>query len=123
MSTTLWVVAWVLAVAFFMSGMMKITQSKEKLAPKMAWVEGVSEAQIKGIGLAEVLGAIGVVVPGLAGVATVLVPLAATGLGLVMVGAMITHARLKENSQIVVNVVLFALAAFVAWGRFGPHKF
>jgi hypothetical protein len=40
-----------------------------------------------------------------------------------MLGAAATHARRKEPSMIVVNLVLFALAAFVAWGRFGPYAF
>jgi hypothetical protein len=51
------------------------------------------------------------------------VPLAATGLALVMVGAAVVHARRKENQMIVANVVLLALAVFVAWGRFGPYAF
>jgi VIT1/CCC1 family predicted Fe2+/Mn2+ transporter len=47
------------------------------------------------------------------------VPIAATGLALIMLGAVVTHARRKENQMIVINVVLLVLAAFVAWGRFG----
>jgi hypothetical protein len=40
-----------------------------------------------------------------------------------MLGAAVTHARRKESPNIVVNIVLLALAAFVAWGRFGPYAF
>lgn len=53
----------------------------------------------------------------------VLVPLAAVGLGLMMIGAAITHAGRGEISNIVVNVALLALAAVVVWGRFGPESF
>jgi hypothetical protein len=57
------------------------------------------------------------------GIAPVLVPLAAVGLVLLMVGAAITHVRRKELPLVAVNVVLLALAAVVAWGRFGPFSF
>jgi hypothetical protein len=53
-------------------------------------------------------------------VAPVLTPLAASGLVVLMVGAAVTHARRGETPMIAVNVVLGLLAAFVAWGRFGP---
>jgi hypothetical protein len=53
----------------------------------------------------------------------VLVPLAATGLVLLMIGAAITHARRKEPQMIIGNAVLLILAAIVAWGRFGPYAF
>jgi len=53
----------------------------------------------------------------------VLVPLAATGLVLLMVGAAITHVRRGELLMIAVNGVLLVLALVVAWGRFGPYAF
>lgn len=71
----------------------------------------------------EILGAIGLSLPGATGIAPILTPIAATGLAITMVLAAVVHARLKENQQIVVNVVLFALAAFVAIMRFGPNAF
>ena len=52
-----------------------------------------------------------------------LTPLAATGLAIVMILAAITHVRRREPSGIAVNAVLLVLAAFVAWGRFGPYAF
>jgi hypothetical protein len=53
----------------------------------------------------------------------VLVPLAAVGLVLLMVGAAITHARRNEVPMIAGNLVLLAVAAVVIWGRFGPYSF
>jgi hypothetical protein len=55
-------------------------------------------------------------------IAPILVPLAAVGLALVMVGAVAVHARRKETMNVAVNVVLIALAVFVTWGRFGPYS-
>ena len=123
MNIALWVVQILLAVAFLGSGLMKLTQPKEKIATSMAWAADFSPSTIKLIGLVEVLGALGLVLPAVTGIAPILTPLAAVGLALVMVGAAITHARRGESQMIVVNVVLLLLAAFVAWGRFGPYAF
>ncbi len=123
MNIALWVVQILLAVAFLGSGLMKLTQPKEKIATSMAWAADFSPTAIKLIGLVEVLGALGLVLPAVTGIAPILTPLAAVGLALVMVGAAITHARRGESQMIVVNVVLLLLAAFVAWGRFGPYAF
>lgn len=123
MNIALWVVAIVLALVFLAAGLSKLVQSKEKLAPRMAWVEDFETGPIKTIGALEVLGAIGLVVPGVTGIAPILVPLAATGLALLMIGAIVVHARRGEKQAIPVNVVLLLLAVFVAWGRFGPYSF
>ncbi len=124
MNVVLWIVAGVLAAVFLASGLMKLAQPRKKIVDSgMGWAADVSDGAVKGIGALEVLGALGLILPAVFGVATVLVPLAAAGLALVMVGAAVTHARRRENQMIVVNVVLFALAVFVAWGRFGPYAF
>lgn len=124
MNLALWIAAALLALAFLATGLLKITQSKEKLAEAgMGWTESFSPPVIKAIGVAEVLGAIGLILPAVLDVAPALVPVAAVGLALVMVGAAITHLRRKETQMVVVNVVLLVLAVFVAWGRFGDHAF
>nr|WP_256356359.1 DoxX family protein [Streptomyces sp. PKU-EA00015] len=61
------------------------------------------------------------ILPAATGVAPVLTPLAATGTALIMIGAVVTHARGKEWSQIGPGVVLLAIAGVIAWGRFGPY--
>ncbi|WP_416985186.1 DoxX family protein [Streptomyces sp. T028] len=126
MNVALWVVAALLSLVFLGAGAMKLTQSKEKIlasGPNMAWAEDFSPGMIRFIGTAEVLGAIGLLLPPAVDVATFFVPLAATGLALVMIGAAIEHGRRKEYPNIAVPVVLLALAVFEAWGRFGPHSF
>ena len=124
MNVALWIVAGVLAAAFLGAGLMKLAQPKKKLAESgMGWTEEFSDGAVKGIGALEVLGALGLILPAVFDVATVLVPIAAVGLALIMLGAAVTHARRKESQMVVVNGVLLALAVFVAWGRFGPYAF
>ncbi|GGN98819.1 hypothetical protein GCM10010112_92030 [Actinoplanes lobatus] len=124
MNIVLWITAGLLAAAFAATGLMKLTQPKEKLAAAgQAWTEDFSAGVIKLIGALELLAVVGLILPALLDIAPVLVPLAATGLALTMIGAAVVHARRKEYQAIAVNVVLLILAAVVAWGRFGPYSF
>lgn len=121
MNIALWVVQGILALVFLMAGVMKMTQPKDKIGEKMAWVDDFSQSQLKTIGALEILAAIGLIIPGITGIAPVLVPLAALGIALTMIGAIVVHARRSETSDIAKNVVFIAMAAFVAWGRFGDY--
>ena len=124
MNLALWIIAIVLAVAFAGSGLMKLVVPKDKLVTAgQGWAQDFSPTNIRLIGLVDTLGAVGLVLPAAVHIAPILVPLAAVGLALVMVGAIVVHARRKEPMNIAVNVVLIALAAVVAWGRFGPYSF
>ncbi len=118
MGIALWVAQVLLAVAFLGAGAMKLSQPKEKLVKNMAWVEDFSQPMVRLIGAAEVLGAIGVVLPALTGILPWLSPLAALGLVLLMLGAALTHLRRTEYGNIAMNAVLLVLAAFVVYGRF-----
>jgi uncharacterized membrane protein YphA (DoxX/SURF4 family) len=119
----LWIVQAALAAVFAMSGVMKSTQPKEKLAEKLPWVHDFSAGTVRLIGVVELAAALGLILPAATGIAAVLTPLAASGLVVVMVLAAATHARRKEPSAIAFNAVLLILAALVAWGRFGPYSF
>jgi uncharacterized membrane protein YphA (DoxX/SURF4 family) len=124
MNLALWIIASVLAVMFAASGLMKQFVPKDKLVTSgQAWAQDFSPTSIRLIGLAEILGAIGLVLPAAVHIAPILVPLAAVGLALVMVGAAAVHARRKEAPMIAINAVLLVLAVVVAWGRFGPYSF
>ena len=123
MNVVLWVIAGLLALAFLGAGLTKLLQPKEKLATNMGWTDDFSAGVVKTIGALEILAAVGLILPAVLGIATVLVPIAATGLVLLMVGAAITHVRRGESQMIVVNLTLLVLAAIVAWGRFGPYSF
>jgi uncharacterized membrane protein YphA (DoxX/SURF4 family) len=125
MNVFLWIVAGVLAAFFLAAGATKLSQSRRKLLANanMKWVEDFSAGTIKLIGTAEVLGAIGLILPGALDIAPILVPLAATGLALIMIGAIITHGRRKEFPPIAINIVILILTALVAIFRFGPNSF
>ena len=118
MNIVLWIVAILLAFAFGAAGLTKISQPKEKLSPKMHWVDDYSANGVKLVGLAELLGAIGLILPQATGIAKILTPLAAVGLAVIMVLAAIYHARKGEKREVVINAILFALTVFVAIGRF-----
>src|ERR1700738_4241412 len=94
----LWIIAGVLAFAFAGSGIIKVVQSKDKLvaSPTGGWAADWRPASIKLVGVAEILGAIGLILPAALHIAPILVPLAAVGLALTMVGAAVVHARRKE---------------------------
>jgi hypothetical protein len=120
METALWIVQTFLAAIFLATATMKLTQPRLKLAAGfMTWAADVTEGQFRTIGLLEVFGALGLILPGALGLAPMLVPLAATGLALTMVAAIVTHVRLGETDRLVVPIVLLALALFVAIERFG----
>jgi len=124
MNIALWVVAGLLAAAFLAAGLMKITGKREQMVERMAWVGDFSQSQVKGIGVVEVLGALGLILPAVTGIAPILVPIAASGLVIVMVLAAIMHLRRGDGfGAVVPNIVLGLMAAFVAWGRFGAYAF
>jgi len=120
MNIAVWIVSGILAVLYLAVGMVKLVVPKRKMAanPNLAFAAGLPSALILFIGLVEVLGAIGVIVPWLVGVAAVLTPLAAAGLVLLQIGAIVFHGQRREFKQWPVNFVLAGLAAFVAYERF-----
>lgn len=119
MNTALWVVQGLLALAFAMAGFMKTFMPYEAVKARQHWAEDFSPAMVRLIGIVEMLGAVGLILPALTGVLPALTPLAATGLVLTMIGAILVHLRRKDApSHILINVVLLAMAVFIAYGRF-----
>ncbi len=123
MNVVLWILQCALAVTFAGVGLLKLTRSRTELANAMEWVNDFSDTTVKTIGALELLAAVGLVLPALSGVATVLVPLAAVGLMLLMIAATVIHQRRGEQQMITGNIALLAMAAVVVWGRFGPYAF
>ncbi|MBR8640194.1 DoxX family protein [Streptomyces tuirus] len=125
MNVALWITAGTLA-AVCLIGSAKMFVPQEKLAAMGAsaeWVEGFSPGALKALGAVELLAAAGLILPAVLDIAPALVPLAATGLVLLFAGAVTMRLRRGERVTIAGDVLYLALAAFVAWGRFGPEAF
>ena len=118
MNTTLWVLQGILASMFVMAGIMKSTQPIDKLVKSINWVDRFPVKTVRFIGTAELLGAIGLILPLLLNIAPALTPIAAIALATVQFLAIFHHAKHKEGKAIVFNIVLLAMTAFVAYGRF-----
>jgi hypothetical protein len=123
MNLALWIVAGLLSVTYLISAGGKLILPKEKYAARARFAEDFSAGSIKAIGVLELLAAVSLVLPAALDIAPVLVPLAALGLVMLMVGAVITRIRRHEAKLMVADLALLALAGFVAWGRFGPESF
>jgi uncharacterized membrane protein YphA (DoxX/SURF4 family) len=122
METALWIVQLLLAAIFLITGTVKLTQPRQKMAAgPMRWAADVSDRQFRAIGAVEILGALGIVLPAALGIASFLTPLAAVGLVLVMVGAIRTHVRYAETDRLLVPAVVLALALLAAVGSFGSY--
>lgn len=123
MNTALWILQGLLAAMFLTAGLLKSTQKIEKLEVSMPWVNDFSTPVVRLVGAAELLGAIGLVLPAAVDIAPWLTPLAASGIALIMLLATLHHVRKGEWKEVTFNLVLAALALVVAIFRFGPNAF
>jgi hypothetical protein len=116
----LWIVQGLLALVYLAAGGLKVVRPREQLAASgnLDWMKDSSDARVKAVGLVEILGALGVILPWLTGIAPILTPIAAVGLVVVQIGALRVHLVRNERRPLPVNVLLLLLAAFVAAGRF-----
>ena len=117
MELALWIASGLLAFAVVAAGGTKLAVPRVKLLDKMKWAETWSDGRFKLLGLAEVLGGIGVIVPHATGILPVLTPIAAICLVVLMLGAVKTHLEHEESPAPPAIVAL--LGVFVALGRFG----
>ena len=123
MNIALWILQGFLAAIFLIAGAIKVIKSKDELkalgGEKMNWVDSISAVSVKLIGTIEVLAAIGLILPQLTGILPWLVPLAAFGLVLTMIGAVMLHQRRGDGPKAIVQVIiLLVMAAFTTYGRF-----
>lgn len=118
MNVILWIVQVLLALMFLIAGAMKLSKPQKELREKLGdWVDQYSDISIKLIGLAELLGAIGLILPMAMGFLPILTSLAAIGLAITMAGAMKVHNHRKEKNKVTTNLFLMLLALFVVIGR------
>ncbi|MQM26345.1 DoxX family protein [Glycomyces albidus] len=123
MDIALWVTAGLLALVL-LGGTAKLFLPNAKIvamgakSDQLAWVTDFPPGALKAIGLLELLGVIGLLLPGALGIAPVLVPIAASGAVALFTGAVIMRVRRGERGTVTVNVIYLAMALFVAVGRF-----
>ncbi len=120
MTSALWIVQGLLAALFLFAGGAKLVMSLDQMAGPVAlpgWF-------LRFIGVAEVLGALGLILPGLLRIRPGLTPLAAAGLVIIMIGATVIGLVGGMVVVALMNVVVALLAAFVAYGRWrlAPHR-
>jgi len=123
MNIALWVLQLLLGLFFIFHATLMLRPSPKRLQSGMRYVLEMPAGLRVFAGVAEGLAGVGIVLPALVHVLTWLTPLAAAGLVLLMVGAIVFHVRRREYPNIGLNAVLGVLAAIVAWGRFGPYQF
>lgn len=125
MNLALWIAAGLLAVVALAGGISKTFIPKEKLAAHHGgeWTGHASVGFVRTLGFLEILAAVGLILPAALDIAPVMVPVTAVCWVVLMVGAMITHGRLGQFTFVLLNAVYLALAAFIAWGRFGLPPF
>jgi uncharacterized membrane protein YphA (DoxX/SURF4 family) len=118
MGIALWIVQVLLALLFASTGATKLARDKAALVGSgMTWAEDRSELQLKLVGIAEIAGALGLVLPTALDFWRVLTPIAAFCLGVAMVVAAVIHQRRGESP--VAPITLAVLAFAVALLRFG----
>jgi len=113
----LWVLQVLLAAMFGMAGLTKLSQPADALTAMLPWVADVPLSLVRFIGLSELLGAVGLLLPALLRIKPALTALAAAGITVIMIAAAVFHASRGEITAVPVNLVIGTLAAVVAWGR------
>jgi len=116
MNIALWIIQGVLALLFISAGTTKLQYEKAKKS--LPWVSNHSKAVIAFIGIKEVLWGLGLILPLALGIAPILTPLAALGLLLIMLFAIVFHAKRGEYKAIITNAVIVGLNLCVAIVRF-----
>ncbi len=123
MNIVLWILQVLLGLFFVWHSSVMLRPSPERLQTGMKYILEMPSALRVFAGVAEGLAGIALILPGLVRVLTWLTPLAAAGLVVLMVGAIVFHLTRREYPNIGLNAFLAVLAAVIAWGRFGPYPF
>jgi uncharacterized membrane protein YphA (DoxX/SURF4 family) len=116
-NVALWIAQVLLAIGFAMAGAMKTFTPIEEIAKNAgAWASEMP-GLVRFIGISELLGAVGLILPSATRIKPILTPIAAAGFVLIMIFAALFHGARGEWGSIVTNVLIGGLAAFVVWGR------
>jgi len=117
MKVTLWVLQVALGLFFMMVGYSHALAPFDEVAQQAIWMQHVPRTLSLFIGYAEMAGGLGLILPAATRIAPWLTPLAALGLGTIMILAILFHIVRGESSVIAIPAVLAGLALFIAWGR------
>ncbi|WP_394428160.1 DoxX family protein [Streptomyces sp. SGAir0957] len=109
-----WILAGPLALFYLYAGALKVIRSRDQLRPMMAWVDRIPLPAVRALGVVEVLGAAGLILPPLTGIAPALAVAAAAGLVVLQLGAIAVHLT-GADRRIALNVALIVLAAATLW--------
>lgn len=116
-SIAMWAAQLMLAAAYGLFGSMKATQPLDQLAGKMTWIPDFPPLFVRTLGIVEVLGAIGLILPSLTRIYPRLTVVAALCILVHQFCAVALHLSKGEVNVLGLNAVLIALAAFIFWGR------
>lgn len=114
MNIAYWIVAGLLALFYFYAGTLKVIRSRDQLRPMMAWVDRIPLPALRALGAVEILGATGLVLPLLTGIASSLALAAAIGFALLQIGAIAVHLS-GQDRRIALNTGLTVTAAVTIW--------
>ncbi len=119
MNTLLWILQVVMSAAFMYSGICKSTFSIRKLVYEkgQTGVEYLSLPFVRFIGISEILGAVGIILPWWLNILPILTPVSAILFAFIMIPAAIIHYKRKEPKNVLTNVVFFCICIFIAYGR------
>ncbi|MFY8108297.1 MAG: DoxX family protein [Bacteroidia bacterium] len=118
MNVSIWIAQGLLALLYLMAGANKSFESIEELSKMLPWVLNVAPELVRFIGVCELLGSIGLILPSVLRIKPILTPIAALGLGIIQILAAVFHSTNGEISVIGVNFVFLTISVFVAWGRY-----
>ncbi|CAN3979423.1 DoxX family protein [Kitasatospora purpeofusca] len=118
MNTAYWILAGPLALFYLYAGTLKVIRTRDRLRPMMAWVDRIPLPALRALGAVEVLGAAGLLLPPLTGIAVPLALAAAVGLVLLQAGAVAVHLT-GGDRRIALNLGLIATAAATIWPATG----
>lgn len=117
MHISLWIAQTLMAIMFLMAGFMKATMPIESLIAMLPWANSVPAALVKFIGLSELLGGLGLLLPSLLRIKPQLTVWAAIGIATIMMLAIPLHLSRGENEALGMNITFIILSLFIAWGR------
>ncbi|MBQ4804014.1 DoxX family protein [Aquimarina sp. MMG015] len=117
LNISLWIVQVLLSIMFIMAGLMKLSQPISELSISLPWTTDTPEFLIRFIGLSELLGGIGFVLPALLRIKPKLTAYAGIGISIIMLLASVLHTYRGEYSSIIFNFLILGMAVYVAWGR------